>query len=215
MTTEALPPRRPFKFLGGWLCLDFTNTCNWDDPSLEIERFRRYADVLDWHSAAGSLAGAEVAALRQQAEEQPEAAAAALAHCLRLRETIHRIFGAVAAGQPPAAPEVAALNEALAAALAHLQLVRDGAEFGWGWANPAIDLTQAWWPVVRSAGELLTSERLARVGQCGGRSCGWLFFDTTRNHSRRWCEMKHCGNLVKARRHYRRRKTAESSGPGG
>ncbi|MCB0153982.1 MAG: CGNR zinc finger domain-containing protein, partial [Anaerolineae bacterium] len=58
-----------------------------------------------------------------------------------------------------------------------------------------------------SAAELLTSDRLNRVGQCAGESCGWLFLDTTRNHSRRWCEMEHCGNRAKAKRHYRRRTT--------
>jgi predicted RNA-binding Zn ribbon-like protein len=41
------------------------------------------------------------------------------------------------------------------------------------------------------------------VRACGG--CGWLFLDTSKNHSRRWCSMDACGNQAKARRHYRRR----------
>jgi predicted RNA-binding Zn ribbon-like protein len=43
---------------------------------------------------------------------------------------------------------------------------------------------------------------------CSSDGCDWLFFDQTRNRSRRWCEMKGCGNRAKARRHYHRTKTA-------
>jgi predicted RNA-binding Zn ribbon-like protein len=46
----------------------------------------------------------------------------------------------------------------------------------------------------------MTSEELARVSSCGADTCRWLFLDTSRNHSRRWCDMKVCGNRMKARR---------------
>jgi predicted RNA-binding Zn ribbon-like protein len=32
-----------------------------------------------------------------------------------------------------------------------------------------------------------------------------LFLDTTKNHTRRWCNMKICGNRAKARRFQERR----------
>jgi len=32
------------------------------------------------------------------------------------------------------------------------------------------------------------------------RECRWLFLDTSKNHTRRWCDMKVCGNRIKARR---------------
>ncbi|MEW6230587.1 MAG: CGNR zinc finger domain-containing protein [Bacillota bacterium] len=34
------------------------------------------------------------------------------------------------------------------------------------------------------------------------------FLDTTRNHSRRWCSMRDCGNRVKVRRFYNRKRAA-------
>jgi predicted RNA-binding Zn ribbon-like protein len=52
--------------------------------------------------------------------------------------------------------------------------------------------------------ELLRSPDAARVHRCAGRGCAWLFVDTTRNHSRRWCRTDDCGNRERARRHYRR-----------
>ena len=67
------------------------------------------------------------------------------------------------------------------------------------------------WPVVWSAANLLTSRILERVGQCADdRGCGWLFMDLSRNRSRRWCDMKDCGNRDKVRRYYARKREAES-----
>ena len=50
----------------------------------------------------------------------------------------------------------------------------------------------------------LVSDELALVRICGSEECDWLFLDKTKNHRRRWCDMKTCGNRVKARRHYER-----------
>ncbi|NMB90574.1 MAG: hypothetical protein GYA17_19605 [Chloroflexi bacterium] len=64
-------------------------------------------------------------------------------------------------------------------------------------------------PVAQSAAELLTSPESDRVRQCAAEDgCGWLFYDTSRNRSRRWCDMGTCGNKAKAQRHYRRMRAA-------
>jgi predicted RNA-binding Zn ribbon-like protein len=55
-------------------------------------------------------------------------------------------------------------------------------------------------PVIRAAVELLTSDEILRVRTCADDSCAWLFLDTTRNRTRRWCDMKVCGNRSKVRR---------------
>ncbi|MCE7985865.1 MAG: hypothetical protein DYG89_32200 [Caldilinea sp. CFX5] len=36
------------------------------------------------------------------------------------------------------------------------------------------------------------------------RGCGFLFIDTSKNRSRRWCSMESCGNRAKVQRHRRR-----------
>ena len=38
------------------------------------------------------------------------------------------------------------------------------------------------------------------------RDCVWLCWDTSRNRSRRWCDMKDCGNRSKARLFYERKR---------
>jgi predicted RNA-binding Zn ribbon-like protein len=190
--------------VGGALCLDFTNTVDWRLRPPPQELITTYADLVGWSRNLGILKEAEADELLAAAARQPEAAAAALDRARTLREAIYRIFAAVAVNQAPPPDDLAILNEALGEALAHLQVLPTGSGFAWGWRADAEALDRMLWPVLRSAGELLTSDVLARVHRCGGEGCGWIFLDTSRNGSRRWCTMEGCGNRAKARRHYRR-----------
>jgi predicted RNA-binding Zn ribbon-like protein len=45
-----------------------------------------------------------------------------------------------------------------------------------------------------------------RVKACARDTCRWLFYDTTRNHSRTWCTSTTCGSREKAKRYYRRQR---------
>ncbi|GAB6903813.1 CGNR zinc finger domain-containing protein [Kineosporia succinea] len=58
-----------------------------------------------------------------------------------------------------------------------------------------------------SAGDLLFSDAVRRVRRCEGPGCGWFFLDTTRNHSRRWCDPADCGNRVRVRAYAGRRRS--------
>ena len=44
----------------------------------------------------------------------------------------------------------------------------------------------------------------SRVRRCGRPGCVLLFLDTSKNGTRRWCDMGVCGNRVKAAAHYER-----------
>ena len=66
--------------------------------------------------------------------------------------------------------------------------------------------------ILVSAVELLTSPRRERVRTCGAETCLWLFLDTSKNGSRRWCDMNQCGNRTKARRFYRRQRDEQAGG---
>ena len=44
----------------------------------------------------------------------------------------------------------------------------------------------------------------SRVRRCGRQGCVLLFIDTSKNSTRRWCDMAVCGNRVKAAAHYQR-----------
>jgi len=53
--------------------------------------------------------------------------------------------------------------------------------------------------VVASYAELATSGGIVRVKHCGNANCALLFFDSSVNQTRRWCDASLCGNLIKVR----------------
>ena len=90
-------------------------------------------------------------------------------------------------------------------ALRHRKLTRTSGDYRWEWQSEGGNLLdRILWPIAESAANLLTSQDRADIRECDAPDCEWLFLDHSRNGSRRWCDMKSCGNRQKARRHYRR-----------
>jgi predicted RNA-binding Zn ribbon-like protein len=52
-----------------------------------------------------------------------------------------------------------------------------------------------------------------RLKACHRDVCHWAFFDRSKNHSGRWCQMEVCGNIEKARAFRERRRATRSRGP--
>jgi predicted RNA-binding Zn ribbon-like protein len=200
-----------FDFSGGVLCLDFANTVSDRPEPRPVEHLNRYADLVSWGRQVGVLADDRARRLLDAAVRHPDQAEAVLARAVALREAIYRIFLAVANDLAPAKGDLAALNDALADALSRARVVPGGGGFAWGWADDMAALDSMLWPVARSAADLLTSGDLGVVRVCPGSDCRWLFADRSRNGSRRWCDMKVCGNRAKARR-FQQRKRATASG---
>lgn len=206
------PISNRFDFDAQVLCLDFANTNDWHASEHPIEGLRSYQDLVEWGVEGGLLTPAEAPALLEQAARQPELARQWLADAVILREAIYRIFMAVAnsqmaKGQPIDQADLDILTRFWRMAAQSRRMTARGSEVAWEWEYRPDDLGRILWPVVRSATDLLESQQLDRVGQCeDDRGCGFLFLDTSRNHSRRWCSMESCGNRAKANRHYSRTK---------
>jgi predicted RNA-binding Zn ribbon-like protein len=207
--SEAETEAGALKLVGGRLSLDFANTIDWHESEDPADHLSDYGALLDWSEHAGTLAAAQAQALRHGAAAEPEAAQAVLARAVALREALYRVFLAVTAGTPPAPDDMRLVNEELARALRHLQLAFAGEGMSWRWPQGEDALERVLWPLVRDAADLLTSEQVERVKRCDGHHCSWLFLDTSRNRSRRWCSMEDCGNRAKARRYYRRQRTEQ------
>jgi len=188
---------------GGRACLALVNSIVWRRSEAPIEVLTDYGRLAELIGEAGWLA--DTAGLERAAAADPVAAERALARAVALRETLFRLFSAVAAGEPADEVDRQSLNDAMAEALPHVRLDR---ELKGIWDDPtALDLPR--WQAAASAGRLLTVEDLSRVKQCPGERCGWVFIDDSRNRSRRWCEPNQCGNRERVRAYYyRRTKTA-------
>jgi len=203
---------KKFQFVGGQLCLDFANTVGGTRAGAAREYLHSYADFLCWCREAGLVSASGAGAMRQKATRRSTDAAGVFQRALALREAIYRIFSSLAWQGAPDEADLEPLNEELCKAHVRLRVVSRKRGFGWEWAQGDAALDGPLGPIARSAADLLTSrELLARVRQCAGDGCDWLFMDSTRNHSRRWCVMSDCGNRAKVRRHRQRRRRVARS----
>jgi len=199
-----------FDLDAGALCLDFANTVEWHASDHPNDKLHNYADLIAWAEAAAILPPDRAGRSRQMAQKQSKLAGAAFDRAIRLREAIYHLFIDASEQRAVHSKDLAFLNEALSESLSHLQVAPSSTGFEWGWVESWTGFDQVLWPVARSAGELLISDKLQRVRQCAdNRGCGYLFVDTSRNRSRRWCSMESCGNRAKAHRHYQRRQKGQ------
>jgi predicted RNA-binding Zn ribbon-like protein len=55
--------------------------------------------------------------------------------------------------------------------------------------------------------DFLRELEVERLKKCKNPNCSHFFHDTSKNNTRSWCSMTSCGNLMKARAFYKRKKT--------
>jgi predicted RNA-binding Zn ribbon-like protein len=83
-------------------------------------------------------------------------------------------------------------------------LSADQSQIAWSWRGLGRQVAAPLWLLAQEAADLLLSNRVAQLRSCASDTCRWLFLDTSKNHTRRWCDMKVCGNRMKARRFHAR-----------
>lgn len=192
------------ELIGGHLAVDLVNTVDCRGAARPVERLPDWATLLAWCRRVGVHGARRQARLAALMERRPGVAEAAHARLLGERERLHRMFTATRDGAAPRRADVVAFNHLLATLAPRRHLVFTGGRFAWRQAAGDADadalMAALFWP----AADLLASPRLVALRRCAGADCGWLFLDSSRNRSRRWCSMRSCGNRAKARRHYRR-----------
>lgn len=187
-----------YKLVSGELCLDFVNTVSWRGTERHHDWLGDYSNLALWGQVSGLLTEAECRTLIETAKANPEDAERALQKAHQMRAALNTLFNRVCKGEaiPPHALQL--LNTFLPESLVHLRVGLQDGQAAWTWSQQPFELERVLWPVAWSAANLLMSPRLAHLRAC--EACEWLFLDTTRNHSRRWCTMEDCGNRAKVRR---------------
>jgi predicted RNA-binding Zn ribbon-like protein len=187
------------------LCLEFVNTLLWHASEHPEETLQSYVDLVTWARGVKLVSGHEARKLLRDAADRPAEASQVLKRATALREAIYRIFVALVHEKSPAEADLAELNNMLTKMTSGARIAKTARGFAWSWDVDEDALDSLMWPIALSAAELLISEECERVGQCADDlGCGWLFLDTSKNRSRRWCDINDCGNRAKQRRHYER-----------
>jgi predicted RNA-binding Zn ribbon-like protein len=199
-------PAFQFDLSGGRLCLDFANTVSHRHvPESRKEHLAGYSDLVAFAEQSKLLSPKLAGTLRARADRNGIDARNAFRKSILLREALYRVFSATAAAKPARLDDVERISDFALGALKHRRLARIHGDYRWEWQSIGGDLLdRVLWPIAESAASLLISEDRAAVRECGAPDCEWLFLDHSRNGSRRWCDMKSCGNRQKARRHYQR-----------
>ena len=196
--TERRAEKRGFQLIAGNVALDLVNTLDWRFRVAGSEELiHNYADVVHFIEQSGMIGAGDARRLLRGA---PASKADQVAASVReLREALARILYASVEGKSPLASSVREFEARFNEARAHQRLHWEGAKMAWSLPqSPALALPL--WLLTLSAGEFITSDRMQLLRECGNGECRWLFLDTSKNHTRRWCDMKICGNRMKARR---------------
>jgi predicted RNA-binding Zn ribbon-like protein len=213
---ETLRRVKDVHFMGGNPALDFVDTIGGmlvDEPAVEDEFLREYEDLVAFGLKTGTLSERAGRRLRRAASDRPEEAEAVLARAREKRGLIEAAFRPVSEGREPPTGVLAELRDFAAEAIARGELVPAGdAAFQWSWDHRD-ELDAPLWPIAHAALELMTDGPLDRIKTCG--RCRWLFLDTTKNHSRRWCSTEGCGTDVKKERYVARRRARRAGSSSG
>ena len=199
----SAPQKHPaFAFVGGRLWLDFVNT---DDARLGVRMdtigsFERY---VDWLEAARIVDTERAVSLARRAIAQPSGAAAALVEARRVRAALRTLAerGRTDQGERAREGALEEMNRVLGRSVGtrRVEALPDG-----GYARSFVPIGDAFGglviPVVESAVDSLVLGELLRVRGCADRRCPRHFVDVTKSHTRRWCDMRACGNRAKAQR---------------
>jgi predicted RNA-binding Zn ribbon-like protein len=192
-----------FHLVAGNLALDFANTLdNRYRPQQRVDLLLTYERFLRFAAQSEIITGRQVRKLL--AETDPGDAGRRLERAIELRETLYFLFQSVATGKQPDPSRLRTFNRFLSGVQVPENVT---------WRRPNFirvtgDLTGTsdglLWPIIDAAANLLTSPDRDHVRECLEGTCRWLFLDRSKNHSRRWCDMKVCGNRSKAQRFYAR-----------
>lgn len=190
---------RPFQLIAGHPTLDLVNTLDWrfrDNGPEEL--LASYDDLLRFSAESGLLSAKQIRSI-VRGSTQP-AAAGALVSCREMREAAADIFYAAVDSRTPPGSQIKIVERYFRQAREQQRLAWSGSRLGWEWQASECSPDLPVWMLSLSAARLMLSDEMRFLRACEKPDCRWLFLDTSKNHSRRWCDMKVCGNRMKARR---------------
>lgn len=194
-----------FYLVGNNLSVDFVNTeiVENGEPKNLLEDF---TDLAAWATATGLLEKSRAKILIDDWTNSAEIEKA-FTEAINFRARLRAMFAGLQNGKPIEKSTLAAINREIqnTGGAVEIKETENGFEklFRADFQKPHQLLA----PVAESAADLLCYANPSHIKKCEGAECVLYFYDTTKNHSRRWCSMAACGNRHKAAAFYRRAKT--------
>jgi predicted RNA-binding Zn ribbon-like protein len=208
MESMSRPVPEPFKLYAGHPALELVNTLDLRFSANAKELIPAYSDLLRLAAELRLLTAEQARKLARSVDAKD--AQRVLTSTVELREALAAVlYGRIDGGKPPAT-QVETLEKHFHAAALQRRLRAAHSHLVWTWSSAEQQAEIPLWKLAQAASDLLVSSDAQRIKDCGDPTCRWLFLDLSKNHTRRWCDMKTCGNRMKARRHHARYHDSES-----
>ncbi len=131
-------------------------------------------------------------------------------HLRNLRLLLRRIVDTLIARRRIRPADLKALNDILSKSPIISNL--EQGDFAWRLSQVTIQsgFERVLAAIAFSFASMLANGDPTRIKICANPDCGWVIYDESHNRTRRWCDVKECGNLIKVRQ-FRARKSARRS----
>jgi predicted RNA-binding Zn ribbon-like protein len=184
---------------GGHPALDLVNTLDWRfRPREPDELLTSYSDLVGFAEQSGLISPRRARQLKRETAEN--AGERVLRQARQLRELLAEMLYARVDGRKPDGAALRSLEAFFKSARERQKLTWADGRIQWDWSGAEAEPEFPLWLLANSACSLLLTADVEKLRACGDPECRWLFLDTSKNHTRRWCDMKVCGNRMKARR---------------
>ena len=182
------------------LCCNFVNTVySWKEED-GFDFLEDYDKFLDWCSKLTIADNEYLDKLRRHAKRNAAEANRTMAFIRKSRLLVHEFISAIAKYD---LKEIKKLlipaNAAMKEALQHMQLEFKGDAFVISPRTETVDLKAPLWIVLKSLYDLVIAMDMVRVKECP--TCGYVFYDETKNGKRKWCNPLNCGTQDKMSRY--------------
>jgi predicted RNA-binding Zn ribbon-like protein len=193
-----------FYFLGNHLSIDFANTLI-SDGTRPVDLLGGMDDYVGWLVEARVIDGARARDFLSRWNGRPETEAA-FQEALKFRGVLKQLLERISGGRAVPSKSIEAINGLLRLQSGYAELKREKGGYEKRFHSSLEQPLHLILPVAESACDLLAYGQFSLIKKCENSACVLYYYDTTKNHGRRWCSMSGCGNRAKAAAHYLRKK---------
>lgn len=180
-----------------FLCIDILNSnrVDWQDA-------RQRRDMLEDTEWLRALAAKWQLSVPSKLDKE------SLNQLKALRFNMYAVIADTSKALAPQQQHLSAINKVLEGTASRHCLKFDNGSFELSQVYDTSGWALLIWHVAHSFAEMLCHYDNARHKICENNNCSWVFYDASKNLSRRWCDNKACGNIMKVRAFRARKKAA-------
>jgi predicted RNA-binding Zn ribbon-like protein len=200
-----------FFLIANNLSLDFINT-EYVENGEPKDALTGYADLLAWAVAVNLLESPQRTILLQELGNL-NAADEIFTKALKFRSKLRTMVEELEKRIKPSPQILSEINEILSLQTGYTELIPTEDGFRKRFRNDFRDPGSLLSPIAEAAADLLCYGNPVYLKKCENPDCVLHFYDTSKNHKRRWCSMNACGNRAKAAAFYQRQRKKSNALP--